>query len=245
MAFKIKYVWFLLAGIVIGFLVGQIGFVARNSAQQSGTQNLSSTQQTQSSQQNLGDQVAVKSKFFENVKNVSADNDPVTGSKDAKLTIIEFTDYQCSYCKKYFDETFPLIKKNYIDTGKVKYVVRDFPLEEHPQALLAAKTANCAGAQNKYWEMHELLFTTNTSWSYNSDAAGILGSYAKNLGLDQGRFDQCMKSKDTTDEIAKDIKDGEIYGVTSTPTFFIGGEKIVGAQPFETVFKTVIDQELT
>jgi protein-disulfide isomerase len=243
------YTWILLAGIVLGFLIAEAVLVIKNPPQNTAEPAITTQQtqipQTQQSQQtNPADEIAIQQKFFDTVKNVSPDDDPWIGNADAKLTVIEFTDFQCPYCKKYFDESFGQIKKTYIDTGKIKYVLRDFPLEEHPQALLAAQTANCAGKQNKYWEMHDMLFTYQDSWSYKDNSADIFKSYAKNLGLDEAKFDECMKNKDIVDEIAKDIKDGQLYGVNRTPTIFVGEKKIVGAQPFSTTFKVVIDQEL-
>jgi protein-disulfide isomerase len=260
---KTKHVLLLLAALTAGFLIGKtnIGALFNNSLateqqqesqqttdtqqQAAITQQSTTTQQTHPSQPSTGSEnIAIKPKFFEEVKNVSADSDPWIGSKDAQVTIVEFTDYECIFCKKYFEEIFPLIKENYIDTGKVKYVLRDFPMEQHPQSSLAAKTANCADEQNKYWEMHELLFTNQRSWSYSKDTTQILNSYATTLGLNKNDFEKCINNPNTANELEKDIRDAEIYGITSTPTIFVNGKKIVGAQPFETVFKPAIDQEL-
>jgi protein-disulfide isomerase len=241
------YAWILLAGIVLGFLIAETVLVIKNPSSNTAEQIATvtrqiQTQQTQQTQQ--PDEIALQQKFFDTVKNVSPDDDPWMGKADAKLTVIEFTDFQCPFCKKYFDESYQQIKKDYIDTGKIKYVLRDFPLEEHPQALLAAETANCAGKQNKFWEMHDLLFTYQDAWSFKDNAADTFNSYAKSLGLDLNKFDQCEKSQDTLDEIEKDIKDGQLYGVNRTPTIFVGEKKIVGAQPYATTFKIVIEQEL-
>ena len=99
------------------------------------------------------------------------DDDAVLGDDSATVTVIEFTDYQCPFCSRHFEQTFGQIKKNYIDTGKVKYVVRDFPLSFHSNAHKAAEAAECAGEQGKYWEMHEKLFKEQGTWSGASDAA--------------------------------------------------------------------------
>lgn len=256
---KTKLILLPLAGIALGFLVGRTNISALfnnslttektlkheqtgQSTQQDVITQQSTSQQTQSSTDS--EEITIKPKFLEEVKNISADTDPWIGSKDARVIIVEFTDYECIFCKKYFEEIFPLIKESYIDTGKVKYVLRDFPMEQHPQSLLAAKTANCADEQNKYWEMHELIFSNQRSWSYSNDSTQTLNSYAKTLNLNQSDFEKCITNQNTADEIEKDIRDAEIYGITSTPTIFINGKKIVGAQSFERVFKPAIDQEL-
>jgi protein-disulfide isomerase len=245
-------IWILLVGIIIGFLLGQLWItVSSRFAPQtslSDTQQTLTTTESQQSQQEWlirqAENVNVTPKYFESVKNVSPDDDPFMGPKDAKLTIVEFTDYQCPFCKKYFEGPMQQIKKDYVDTGKVKYVLRDFPLAEHPQALLAAATANCAAKQNKFWEMHDLLFSNQNDWSYNNDAAKIFSAYAARLNLNATTFEKCVKNKDTITEIAKDGSDGELYGVSRTPTIFIGERKIIGAQDYNSTFKVVIEQEL-
>ena len=231
----------LVAGILAGFLIGRISFPAEIVPSQ--TQETQPAAITAAQQTPIQPETYLKPKIFETISGVSADDDPYLGPADARLTIIEFSDYQCLYCKKYFTETFAMLKKDYIDTGKVKYVVRDFPVSEHPQALLAAEAADCAASQNKFWEMHGLLFAAQDNWSYSQDATETFKEFARQLNLDGNKFSSCLDNGDYEQEIAKDVTDGELYKIAFTPTIFVGDKKIVGAQPYE-VFRKVIDSEL-
>jgi protein-disulfide isomerase/plastocyanin len=169
---------------------------------------------------------------------VSMDDDAVKGDENAPVTIIEFSEFQCPFCGKFFEETYPQIVKNYVDTGKVKYVFRDFPLDFHPNAQKAAEAAECAGEQDKYFEMHDLLFA-------NQDALDVasLKSYAKKLKLNTADFDECLDSGAMADEVAKDLADGQSYGITGTPGFFINGKMLSGAMPYE-AFEAEIEAAL-
>ncbi len=168
----------------------------------------------------------------------------VMGSPDATVTIVEFTDYQCPFCQRHSLQTLPQIKKEYVDTGKVKYVLKNFPLTQiHPHAISAAEAAECAGEQGKYWEMHEKLFSEQKQWAGSNDASAVFKSFAKELGLDEKAFDECMTSERYKDKIMADQKEGIAAGVTGTPAFFINGQFISGAQPFQ-VFQQMIEQAL-
>ncbi len=170
--------------------------------------------------------------------NVTADDDPFLGPEDAPVVIIEFSDFQCPFCKRFRDQTLDRILEEYGD--KVKFVYRDFPLEQiHPLALNASLAANCAGEQGKYFEFHDLLFENVQDWSTNGD----FSKYAEELGLDMEQFNSCLASGKYVEEVKKDLQDGINAGVTGTPAFFINGIPVSGAQPFE-VFKSIIDSEL-
>ena len=169
---------------------------------------------------------------------VSEDDDPVLGDEDAEVTIIEFSDYQCPFCEKFYSQTLPLLKKDYIDTGKVKLVYRDYPLPFHQYAEKAAEAANCAGEQGQYFAMHDKIFENQATLSEEN-----LKAWAASLGLDANKFTSCLDSGKMAQEIAKDLADGSAAGVSGTPSFFVNGKLLVGAQPFA-AFKTVIDQEL-
>lgn len=177
-----------------------------------------------------------------NVKvDVSEDDDAVLGKVDAPVTIIEFSDYECPFCEKFFTETYPQLKKDYVDTGKVKIVFRDFPLSFHPNAQKAAEAAECAGEQGgntAYFKMHDKLFQNQNDLSVNS-----LKKYAKEIGLDTAKFNSCLDSGKMASEIQKDESDGQAAGVSGTPAFFINGKLLEGAQPYS-AFKKVIDEEL-
>ncbi|MEM4347151.1 MAG: DsbA family protein [Candidatus Altiarchaeota archaeon] len=172
---------------------------------------------------------------------VSVDNDPVKGQKDAKVTIVEFSDFQCPFCARFFQQTLPQIDRDYIKTGKVKFVYRDFPLSFHQYAQKAAEAAECANEQGKFWQYHDILYGNQSDWS--SGGITKLKEYAKKLDLDTKKFDECLDSGKYFQEVQKDFSDGQSYGVSGTPTFFINGIKLVGAQPYET-FKKIIEQEL-
>jgi len=182
---------------------------------------------------------------------ISADDDPSKGNQDATVTIIEFSDFQCPFCGRFQVETLPLIVEQYVDTGKVKFVFRDFPIQNiHPNALPSAAAAGCANEQNKFWEYHDALFENQGVWSKvdTASAITIFKEYATKLNFNQEQFDTCLETGKYLPEINNDLNDGRNYGVTGTPGFFIGNEKIGfikinGAQPFE-AFKSVIDSQL-
>lgn len=169
---------------------------------------------------------------------VSLDDDWVKGSPDAPVTIVEFSEFECPYCGNYSRDTFPQIDEAYIKTGKVKYVFRDFPLSFHEHAQKAAEAAGCAGEQGKFWEYHDMLFANQSALAVDN-----LKQYAKDLGLDTAKFDQCLDSGARADEVAKDVADAQNYRVSSTPTFFVNGIKLKGAQPFSS-FQELIEAEL-
>ncbi len=187
---------------------------------------------------------------------VSANDDPVLGNKNAPLTLIEFSDYECPFCKRYFTETFPEIKKNYVDTGKLKIVFRDYPLPFHnPLATTEAIAANCSreqGGDAVYYKYHDEVFNRTKS-NGQGLAKDDLYKIAADLKLNAGNFKSCLDSEKSKDEIAKDTADGSAAGVSGTPTVFIGksasdgtitATKVVGAQPYSS-FKTVLDQMLS
>lgn len=167
---------------------------------------------------------------------VSADDDPAFGPGDAPILIIEFSDYQCPYCKVWHDQVFDRLMANY--PGQIRFVYRDFPLGNHPEAAPAADAANCAGEQDAFWEFHAALF----SMQYGLNAQAYQ-QYAANLNLDLAAFNTCIQSNRYELEMAADLQYAQSIGVQVTPTFFINGIKVEGAQPYE-VFKTIIDQEL-
>ncbi len=160
---------------------------------------------------------------------------PSKGATNAPVTIVEFSDFECPYCSK-AEETVGQVMKAY--EGKVRVVYRDFPLPFHPNAQKAAEAAQCAGEQGKYWEMHSKLFASQK-------ALGVpaLKGYAKELALDQGKFDKCLDSGEKAKVVEANKQAGAKVGVTGTPAFFINGYQLTGAQPIEE-FKSIIDQEL-
>nr|NGX27781.1 Disulfide bond formation protein D [Chlamydiota bacterium] len=182
---------------------------------------------------------------------VFIDDDPVKGNPNAPVTVVEFSDFQCPFCSRFFQQTLPLLEENYIDTGKIKFVYKDLPLDSlHPNARATHIAAECADEQDKFWEYHDVLFQSQAEWQSlaSSNLQSTLSQYATDLDLQVASFESCMQSQDISNEVNKDILEAARYGATGTPTFFIGNEndgfiKLIGAQPFS-VFKNIIDSQL-
>jgi protein-disulfide isomerase len=163
-------------------------------------------------------------------------DDPARGPADAPITIVEFSDFQCPYCSRATD-TLKKLEAAY--PGKIRRVYRDFPLVQiHPSAARAAEAGACANEQGKFWEMHDAMFD-------HPDKLGDadLKQSAAALGLDTAAFNQCLDSGRHTAQWKKDTAEGERYGVSSTPAFFVNGRMVVGAQPYES-FARIVDEEL-
>jgi protein-disulfide isomerase len=159
------------------------------------------------------------------------------GRSDAKVAMIEFSEFQCPYCKRYFDQTFGKIKETYVDSGKVFYEFRDYPLPMHPQARPAALAGRCAGAQGAFWKMHDELFKAQASLGPE-----LFTSAAKTLQLDGERFQACLADPAQDKALGEALGAAEALGVRGTPHFFMGQVKdgqivslraLSGAQPFE------------
>jgi protein-disulfide isomerase len=167
---------------------------------------------------------------------VASEGFPSIGPEDAPITIIEFSDYQCPYCRRWHQEVYQPLLAAY--PGQIRLVYRQLPLTSiHPDAFPAAEAAMCAGDQNAYWPFHDKLF--------GGDSLGkdVYVQYAQDLGLDLSAFESCIADHKYLDTVQSDLDFAVNLGVSSTPTFFINGLAIVGAQPLN-VFKQVIDKEL-
>lgn len=162
---------------------------------------------------------------------VSVDDDPVLGAKDAMVTIIEFSDFECPYCRR-VQPTLKRLLKEY--EGQVRLVFRDFPLSIHKSAQKAAEAAQCAGEQDKFWPYHDKLFEQTAL------APSDLKKYASELALDVDQFTACLDAGKYAQEVADDMKDGQAVGVSSTPSFFINGQPLSGAVPYER-FQELVD----
>jgi len=168
---------------------------------------------------------------------VSTDDDPSLGPVDAPVTLIEFSDYNCPFCRRWYQETFPLIMDEYGD--EVRFVYRDLPVVGGGEVgYLAAQAANCAGDQNAYWEYHDALFVAQYGLSRDAFLA-----YADDLGLDRQALGECLDSGYYEEEVRSDLADAFALGVSSTPSFFINGIPVIGAQSSET-FLAIIQSEL-
>ena len=165
-------------------------------------------------------------------------NDPVLGAEDAPITIIEFADFQCPYCERHFLQTYPQLVENYGES--IRFVYKDFPLTGiHPQALPAALAAQCALEQDKFWEYHDLLFSGRMDLGEEAYMA-----YADELGLDTTAFTSCYQEARYNDVVRADYNLGVENGVNATPTFFVNGIRLIGAQPYS-VFADLIESELS
>lgn len=168
---------------------------------------------------------------------VPEDDNPSIGPEDAEITIIEFSDYECPYCRKWHIEVFDKIREDYPE--QVRLVYRDFPLKSiHPNALPAAAAANCAIEQDAFWDFNRKLFSGEYDLSDES-----YKRISEELELDQAAFEQCLSEGRYVSEVESDYEYASNLGVRSTPTFFVNGIPIVGAQPYE-VFQDLIDKEL-
>lgn len=156
------------------------------------------------------------------------DNEPTLGNANAKVAIVEFSDFQCPFCRKFHQETLPQIRSEYIDTGKVQLIYRDVPLENHPHAKLAAVAASCAGAQKHYWEAADALFEPE---AITEESIRSLGA---KLGLDKTQFSACLEDKNQLSTVESDRAYAKALGIDGTPTFYVGrveGNKVVDARP--------------
>lgn len=169
-----------------------------------------------------------------------AKDGPQRGSDKAPVTLIEFSDFRCSFCRKFWQTTLPLLDKKYISTGKVRFIYRHFAVLGKPSEF-AAQAAECAGEQGKFWEYHDKLFANAGSPLGFTD--GKLKGYAKELGLKGQAFNQCLDSGKHLKKVEGETALAAFLGARGTPAFFLNGQLLVGAQPFE-VFQSIIEEEL-
>jgi protein-disulfide isomerase len=171
------------------------------------------------------------------------------GAEDAPVTVVEFADYQCPFCLRFTKTTFPLLKTKYIDTGKVRWVALNLPLPFHKDARKAAQAAHCAGEQDKFWEMREILFRNPQKLNTEN-----LPAHAETLSLDMTAFNECLQSDRHLADIDKDAKDANAVRLTGTPSFIIGkttsdvinGQVVIGAQPlnkFDAAINKALEQQ--
>lgn len=184
----------------------------------------------------------------DNNNNMDTDDDPFLGNENAKVKVVEFSDYQCPFCRKYWTETYPQLKEDFIDTGKIKYVFRDFPLNFHPGATPAAIAGNCIlkeSGDEAYFRYHDKVFSKQ-----NELGAGTVEfnekevfEWAEEFIANQEKFKQCYNDTKQKEEVENDLMEGSKAGVSGTPSFFINGEMIVGAQPYSAI-KAEIERAL-
>ncbi|MBT6410228.1 MAG: DsbA family protein [Nitrospina sp.] len=179
---------------------------------------------------------------------VSTAGEPILGNLKAPVTLVEFTDYQCPFCRKFYKNAYKELKKQYVETGKVRFVLRDLALPNHQRAKPAAISTHCAGEQDKFWEMHDALFEGGGKLSRDD----ILG-YGKSIGMNEASFKSCLDSGRYKKDIELDAQDARNVGINGTPGFVVGrtnknslvtGTIIRGTRPFS-AFKAEIDKLLS
>lgn len=174
---------------------------------------------------------------------LSAEPYAAMGDPAAPITIVEFSDYGCPFCRLYALATFPRLKADYIDTGKVYYVYKHLPLVSR-QGEMAAQAAECAGEQGGFWDMHNQLFIDPAEWNGSDEQArAAFRRYADALALDATALEACLVSERHTAQVARDFNEAQALRLSGTPAFFINGKLLIGAQPIE-VFVEVLDAEL-
>ena len=166
----------------------------------------------------------------------------VQGSGDAKVVVREFADYQCPACSG-FEPVLAQMRKEYVDTGKVRFVFFDFPLDIHKNALVAAQVARCAGEQSHYWEMHDYLYAHQAEWADLPDPTDKFASYAGATGVQGPQLLSCIRTGATRQAVLRSQGFGAAYGLTATPTFAIDGQAHAGGISYADL-KTLLDREL-
>lgn len=170
-------------------------------------------------------------------------NDPVLGDPKAKLTIVEFSDFQCPFCARFFRDTLPQVTKDYLDTGKAKFVYKNLAFLGK-ESTDAANAALCAKEQNKFWDYHDKLFTSQSGENQGAFSPANLKKYAVDLGLSASQFNSCLDAQKYNSQVQDDIAEANKNGFNSTPSVAIGSTPVVGAQPYAQ-FKDAIEKELT
>lgn len=174
----------------------------------------------------------------ETIYNARIDDDPLLGDVNAPITIIEFSDFSCTYCAAFATQTKPALEE-YIEEGTVRFVFRDYPLTSiHPKAIQVAKAAGCAHEQEKFWEYHDVVYQNITK-----QEIGDLRRYAQGINLNMSEYEECFASDRRFEEIQRDIIDARELGVAGTPTFFISGKRYTGFLSFEEIEAAIIEAQ--
>jgi len=234
---KLVYVILLIAFLVIGYLIGKV------EALQKGTAAVvpAAAPVAPAAQQPGAPAVPNAADVL---KKLTMGHFPAKGNANAKVTVVEFADFRCPFCEKFFSDTEPQILKDYVDTGKVKFVFRNYAFLG-PASAVAANAVECANDQGKFWEMYDYLYKNQPPESdismYTTD--GLTTGAATTIGLNTDQFRSCLDTKKFDKNQAADLAEGQSIGVNGTPTFYVNGTQLVGAQPYAAI-KAVIDQEL-
>lgn len=173
-----------------------------------------------------------------------ADSGRIRGNRTQNvLWIVEASDFQCPYCKMWHDSTYDALVRDYVETGKVVLAYLNFPLRQHQNSMPAAEAAMCASVQNKFWPMHDALFTTQAKWENLSDPMPTFDSTAERVGVFMMAWRDCVRRHLTRPLIEADYSRSQSAGVRSTPTFFVGDAHVEGFEPYS-AFRRVVDAQL-
>jgi protein-disulfide isomerase len=172
-----------------------------------------------------------------------ADAGRIQGATNATLWVIEMSDFQCPYCKRWHDEVYPVIKREYVDKGLVRMAYLQFPLDMHPHAEPAAVASMCAAEQNRFWPVHDKLFQTQDRWKNLQSSVIYFDSLAVAAGVDAKRWRDCVREGHVRRIVNADMARAMNFGVRSTPTFLVGNKVIQGAQPVDS-FRIAINSQL-
>lgn len=225
---KIIYIVLLVSFLIIGYLFGQL--------QAQGGSSLSNNQGTNpSTLPQAGDPAAP---IFAEVDNGKL---PVKGNENAPVTIVEFSDFECPFCAQFFRDSLPQIIEEYVDKGIAKIYYRHLPLDFHPKARTAALASECANEQGAFWQYHDTLFENQSQFSTATTDTFV--GWATSLGLNGDQFRTCLETEKFAENVDNDVAAATAAGASGTPTFYINGQQLVGAQPFAS-FQAIIDQEL-
>lgn len=160
-----------------------------------------------------------------------ADLGRIQGSPSAKVWVVEISDFQCPYCKEWHDQTYPMVRDEFVKTGKIRLAYVNFPLSQHDHAMQAAQAAMCTAMQGKFWDMQDSLFVTQTQWEMLPNPAQFFESLATKVGVNIPQWRSCLGSKSIKDLIDADLDRARRAGVQSTPSFIVGGKLLEGARP--------------
>ncbi len=232
---KLVYVLLLIAFLVIGYLLGKVEALQKSPVAVAPAPAAPAAQQP-------GAPAAPNAADV--IKKLATPRLPIKGDKNAKVKIVEFADFRCPFCEKFYSDSEPQILKEYVDTGKASFEFRNYAFLG-PASTVAANAAECANDQGKFWEMYDYLYKNQPPESdtsmYTSD--NLTSGAATAIGLNTDQFKSCMDTKKLDKNQADDLALGQSIGVSGTPTFYINGVQLVGAQPYASI-KAVIDQEL-
>ena len=223
------YILLLIAAFIIGYLVARVQLLEKG----------------QTAAVAPGQQAAAPSapNPKDVLKKLTPGHFPAKGNQNAKVTVVEFADFRCPFCEKFFTDTEQQLLKDYVDAGKVKFIFRNYQFLGDA-SVFAGNAAECANEQGKFWEFHDWLYKNQPPESdtsmYNVDS---MTTAATSLGMNGDQFRTCLAATKFKDNVTKDLREGQGVGVSGTPTFYINGRQLVGAQPY-TAFKTIIDEEL-